>query len=93
MNHDSQKFAELIIKECEREVSRNAMPQFIKSPTASKFNKSDDYRLEIEFGIMMAGVFVLLIGCVLLFDGLMAPAMWKLTSMVWLIWRIFKFKL
>ena len=92
MNHDSQKFAELIIKECEREVSK-AMPQFIKSPTVSKVNKSVDYRLEIELGIMMAGVFVLLIGCVLLFDGLMAPAMWKLTSMVWLIWRIFKFKL
>ena len=93
MNIDSEKFAELIIKECENEVSRKAMPQFIKSPTVSKVNKSSDYRLEIEFGIMMVGVFVLLIGCVLLFDGLMAPAMWKLTSMFWLFWRMFKFKL
>lgn len=93
MNFDSKKFAELIIKECEHEVSRKPTPQFIEPATVSKFNKFDDYRLEIEFGKMLAGVFALLVACVLFFDGAMIPAMWQLSSIVWLFYRMFKFKI
>ena len=41
-----------------------------------------------QFAIMFAGVLFLLGLCVLAFDGSMVPAMWQLTSMIWILWRV-----
>lgn len=46
--------------------------------------------LPAQFGIMLAGVFVLLGLCFAMFDGKMVPAMWQLTSVFWLMYRINK---
>ena len=38
-----------------------------------------------SFGTAVAGLIVLLIGCIALFDGAMAPAMWQLLGIIWLV--------
>lgn len=48
--------------------------------------------LSTQFAIMLVGVFILLGACVFAFDGIMVPAMWQLTSVIWLMWRIFKLR-
>lgn len=44
--------------------------------------------LSTQFAIMFAGVLLLLGLCVLAFEGSMVPAMWQLTSMIWMWWRV-----
>lgn len=44
--------------------------------------------LPAQFAIMFAGVLLLLGLCVLAFEGSMVPAMWQLTSMIWILWRV-----
>lgn len=96
MNSNQQKkFADLIISECVREVSREPSPKLRSSwlTADTKKYQSQDSSLTKEMSIMLIGVFTLLIACVMLFDGLMVPAMWQLTSVFWLFWRISKIKI
>jgi len=80
MSIDSQKFAELIIRECEQRTPVHG-PAY---KTRKKFAP------EVQFGTMLIGVFALLVACIALFDGAMVPAMWQLTSVIWIMWRGFK---
>jgi hypothetical protein len=46
--------------------------------------------IDIQIGITLVGIFILLGLCFVAFDGAMVPAMWQLTSMIWMIYRIWK---
>lgn len=48
--------------------------------------------LSAQFTIMLVGVLVLLGLCVFAFDGILVPAMWQLTSVLWIMWRISKLR-
>lgn len=80
MPFDSDKFADMIIRECEQRT-----PMHIP---ACKTRKK--FALEAHLGIMLIGVFAILVACIALFDGVMVPAMWQLASVIWIMWRVFK---
>jgi hypothetical protein len=89
-NMSPEKFAELITQECLRVASQSSSDELYKyarSPV-NKFSPRTNFK--VEFGKMILGVFVLLFACIALFDGLMVPAMWQLTSIIWCVWRFFR---
>jgi hypothetical protein len=89
-NQSVEKFAELVIEESRRAVaeSERMRPASFRS-TSTKVSPSKK-SLGSELGIMVIGVLALLAACILLFDGVMVPAMWQLTSVTWIMWRLFK---
>jgi len=73
---DTEKFAKLILEEC-----RKTVPPYVKPEQTS---------LAGQLAIMVTGVLVLLGLSVAAFDGAMVPAVWQLTSVIWLGYRIWK---
>ena len=96
MNSNQQeKFATLIISECVREVSQEQSPTLHNSwmtEDTKKYQRNGS-SFSKEMINMMLGIFALLISCMILFDGLMVPAMWQLTSVFWIFWRMLKIKI
>ena len=86
MSFDSDKFANLIIRECNHQTA--LMQRTPVHVPACKTRKK--FAPEVQFGTMLIGVFALLVACIALFDGVMVPAMWQLTSVIWIMWRVFK---
>ena len=90
MTFDSDKFAKLIISECERQVALTQQQPVQINSNVSAYKAGKNAMSTVQLGTMLVGVFVLLAACILLFDGVMVPAMWQLTSVIWIMWQMFK---
>ncbi len=90
MNIDSDKFASMIISECRRQTGLTQQKLVLTDINVSAYKTRKNTAPVLQLGIMLFGVFALLAACIALFDGPMVPAMWQLTSVIWLVWRILK---
>lgn len=95
MNNTSlEKFAELILKEVSKIDADSSSEKLIPYVDVSTAKDSKETSFETSFKAtmvtMLIGVFVLLVGCITLFDGAMVPAMWQLTSVLWMMRCIHK---
>ncbi len=91
MNNESiERFAELIIKESSQIAADSSRQKLTPLVSVSTSRVSAKPSLKAVMFQMLIGVIVLLAGCIALFDGPMVPAMWQLTSVLWLMWRILK---
>lgn len=90
MSIDSHKFASMIISECQRQTVLTQQKPMPSDINVSAYKTCKNTAPVAKLGTMLLGVFALLAACIALFDGPMVPAMWQLTSVIWLVWRILK---
>lgn len=91
MNNTSlEKFAELILKEVSKLDVDSSGEKLIPRVGVSTANDSKETSFKATMVTMLIGVLVLLAGCITLFDGAMVPAMWQLTSVLWMMRCIHK---
>jgi len=83
-NKEIEQHIEMFQKQILEETMKTTPAYVEKKPAYVEKN------INIQIGITLVGIFILLGLCFVAFDGAMVPAMWQLTSMIWMIYRIWK---